>query len=86
MLTRKQLEDAAKCNSLICDKCSCGTDFGCEIEELAQTALKLADMLKRLEWVETPYVGTPCPVCGNLKRMGHTEDCELAAILAELEG
>ena len=58
------------------------------VEESAKTALAYRAMLERLEWIETPYVGTPCPVCGNLKHMGHAADCELAAMLksGEVEG
>jgi len=33
---------------MVCDKCSRNTDFGCEIEELAQTALAYREMLEKI--------------------------------------
>jgi hypothetical protein len=83
MLSKEILEEIKR-------KASIGVyEFNIKSEEVKQmldiiTAYRA--MLKRLEWIDTPYVGTPCPVCGNLKRMGHTDDCELAALLRGLEG
>jgi hypothetical protein len=84
MLNRKQLEDAAECKG----KCfQCHRKY-CQ-EQIAQTALKLADMLKRLEWLVCSY-GIPgqdehCPICREYKGDGHTKGCELAALLKGLE-
>lgn len=56
---------------------------------------RAASMLRRLEWcVESPFwmdrdVTTSCPVCGQGSVVGlpasHTEGCELAALIKELE-
>jgi hypothetical protein len=51
------------------------------IEEIAKAAIALADMLKRLEYNGD---GGTCPMCGYI--IGHTSDCELAALLKGLEG
>lgn len=84
MLTREQLENAAKCEKISCDNCNMLTDYaGYCAQAAAETALSYRDMLKQLEWREIPYIGTPCPICGNLKRMGHTDDCELKKLLGE---
>ena len=92
MLSRKQLEDAAKCDDegeMMCTDCSCdgGSEHACNTTvKAAETALALADMLKRLEWVKCPGHEDIlfCPHCGALQMYGHTKDCELAALLKGL--
>ena len=87
MLTRRQLEDLSKCGYIHCANCSCAPI--CEGEEMksAQTALVLADMLKRLERVyDSQFNEYFCPICKAGEEVGHFEDCELAAILKGLEG
>jgi hypothetical protein len=91
MLSRKQLEDAARCNefTLSCSKCSnmeAQSMVSCT-EESAKTALALADMCKRKEWVKCPGHEDIlfCPHCGKMQIYGHTEDCELSALLKGLE-
>ncbi|MDD5064984.1 MAG: hypothetical protein PHQ35_09555 [Phycisphaerae bacterium] len=93
MLTRKQLDDAARCcknemdeenRGCICDLQEvCGGVPAICVEKAAEAALAFRDMLERLEWIEIPYIGTSCLVCGNLKRMGHADDCALGKLLGE---
>jgi hypothetical protein len=100
MLSRKQLEDAARCvykdNCFSCcmreyrNKSCCADKC---VEAAAQTALALADMLKRLEWSSMNDVSRPgyltnnnCPICMRHRDQGHTEECELAALLKGSEG
>jgi hypothetical protein len=89
MLTKRQLEDAAKCpQNGLCTKCEMdcvrtlynGYFDGC-ISEAAQTALAYREMLERLEWVDNDY----CPICWQYKANGHAADCELAALLRKSE-
>jgi hypothetical protein len=58
-----------------------------KMEALFETALALADMLKRLEWVKCPGHEDIlfCPHCGALQMYGHAKGCELAALLKGLE-
>ena len=52
---------------------------------------RLAKLARRLEWHDSimdPHdgpVGCKCPVCGQESRLGHAEDCELAAALADYD-
>lgn len=50
----------------------------------AEAALsQMREALKNAEWVEKMPNETPlCPVCGNYKRYGHTEECTTRAALA----
>lgn len=77
MLTKKQLEDAARCDGRTCTECR-GTNksMGC-IMEAAQTALAYREILERLEYVCAGH----CPVCGWY--MTHRDNCKLAALLRE---
>jgi hypothetical protein len=101
MLSRKQLEDAAKCEKKIgkvdfetqeemCQKCSCSDGHGGCVATFgaAQTALTLANMCKRLEWVKCPGHEDIlfCPLCGAMQKYGHAEDCELSKLRKRLEG
>lgn len=98
MLTKKQLEDAASCSARDCRKCSvkqykgiCGSAH-CT-EAAAQTALAYREMLEKLEWVEVGereverkmIPAIVCPSCDSWKEEGHKTDCELAALLKEVE-
>lgn len=86
MLTRKQLEDLKDCDiDKDCEGCSCFGVCMAADNEAAQTALALADMLKRLEWVPDEIGGHSCLICGGTKAGGHMEGCELAALLRGLE-
>jgi hypothetical protein len=84
MPTKKQLKDAIKCEQkAMCHTCAMANGQGtadCTMRT-AQTALALADMLKRLEWNGSYY---RCPMCGRGDK--HKPDCELAALLKGLEG
>lgn len=89
MLTKRQLEDAAKCpQNGLCTKCEMdcvrtlynGYFDGC-ISEAAQTALAYREMLERLERADNGY----CPICWQYKANGHANDCKLAALLKESE-
>lgn len=88
MLTKKQLEDAIKCDAT-CQNCSLiriGEYKSDCIPEIAQTALAYREMLERLEWAgETQGMGEYCPMCGEYKLHGHEEGCELAVLLKESE-
>jgi hypothetical protein len=59
-------------------------------EVVAQTALALADMLKRLEYCakDTPngIIHEVCPICEYQEHEGHAEDCALGRLLKGLEG
>jgi hypothetical protein len=94
MLTKRQLEDAAEClarfHERTCGQCSCNKfrygyvgSYGCT-ENAAQTALAYREMLERLEWVDNGGA-QECPWCQNSKGAGHSDDCELAALLKESE-
>lgn len=91
MMTRKMLEDAAKCvirgfceDEPQCSLCDTVDDSADCVSLTAQTALKLADMLKRLEWIQTREGSDyciplwNCPYCENEQGEGHTSDCALA--------
>ena len=94
MLTKKQLEDAAKCAIIDCDDCTipCINTI-IATRRSARTALAYREMLERLEWSlkgklrkTSPEREYYCPICENNKRIGHASDCELAALLKESEG
>jgi hypothetical protein len=91
MLTEKQLQALVGCGEK--EDCTgetcpmfetCDNDYTNKVAaEAAKTALELADMLKQLEWV---YNGgaQECPWCQNSKGAGHSDDCELAALLKKV--
>ena len=93
MLTKKQLEDAAKCpQNGLCMKCEMdwvrtlynGYFQGC-ISEVAQTALAYREMLKKIQFSTTQVYDNDhiaeycCPICGG--QGYHEVDCELAKLL-----
>lgn len=91
MLNKRQLIDAVNCGiNGGCTKCSMSiiTEIdgherdmcGYGTSDWAREALAYRAMLERLEWAEN--YGR-CPVC---KEHTHKPDCELAALLKELEG
>lgn len=92
MITKRQLEDAARCREISCLDCSafdiCPEHSIERIDQFAQTALAYREILEQLEWVKCPghedilY----CSCCGGLQIYGHKPDCELAALLKESEG
>ena len=73
MLSKKQLEDAAKCEKMCCRDCRLAN----------KTALACLAMLERLEWSR---IGGFCPICRSHKYDGHEPNCELSAMLKESEG
>ena len=86
MLTKKQLEDASKCELKgSCNGCSLadGKGVGSCIKRPSQTALAIFDMLKRLDKAVASY-RINCPLCFSDK--GHSKDCELGILLKEVEG
>jgi hypothetical protein len=93
MLTKKQLEDAARCAIIDCEDCNVYCINTIETtRRSARTALAYREMLERLEWQS--FAGehgftANCPVCGGAKPDvlggGHEPDCELAALLKESE-
>lgn len=90
ILTRQQLEDAARCVKLGCRDCSIKTAYidAC-VENLAKTAIIMLDMLKKLEWKGVhswSYEEDGCPCCGGRKADGHSSECEYGALLREMEG
>lgn len=47
----------------------------------------LLAMLKKLQWSARKGNGDArCPICHGLATVGHTNDCEMAALLRGLEG
>jgi hypothetical protein len=98
ILSKKQLEDAAKCckNEMDTENggCLCRLQEVCGgvpaicAEKVAQTALAYRAMLERLEWVRgsqrvTGALYKFCPICGEAESHGHKPHCELAALLKE---
>ena len=91
MLTKRQLEDAAKCpQNGLCTKCEMdcvrtlynGYFDGC-ISEAAQTALAYREMLEKV----IKHL-SHCPFC-KINRpwlYKHKDGCKLAALLKESEG
>jgi len=78
MLSRRQLEDAARCTIIDCAECSMYCINTIETtRRCGRVALAFRDMLERLEWVDNDY----CPICRQYKANGHANDCELAALL-----
>jgi hypothetical protein len=77
VLTKKQLEDAARCMSIDCEDCSVYCVNTIEVtRRAARTALAYRDMLERLEWVNNC-----CPICRQYKTNGHAPTCKLTALL-----
>ena len=93
MLTKRQLEDAARCTIIDCEDCSVYCINTIETtRRCGRTALAYRVMLERLEWSlkgklrkTSPEREYYCPICENNKRIGHASDCELAALLKESE-
>ena len=85
MLTKKMLEDAARCKVMECIRCTMKHDNGQDgcLAEVAQTALAYRAMMERLEYVTAGSLIT-CPVCGLSPALGHMKNCELAALLKEV--
>jgi hypothetical protein len=86
ILTKKQLEDAAKCEELMICKMPCAEcalsniepDKRC-VEIVATEALKYREMLERLEFSNLTWDGAECAICGGKNE--HEADCELAKLL-----
>ena len=78
LLTKKQLEDAARCMSIDCEDCSVYCVNTIEVtRRAARTALAYRDMLERLEWINNNH----CPICQQCKTNGHAPTCKLTALL-----
>lgn len=84
ILTKKNLEDASKCFELKCSKCSMygNEKMNCQ-EDLAQTALTLYGMVKRLN-DERIAADQDCPICGKI--FGHFDSCDWGNLLKQMEG
>ena len=87
MLSRRQLEDAARCTIIDCAECSMYCINTIETtRRCGRAALAYRDMLKRLEWKGYDIiVEACCPICHNREEEGHEEGCELSALLKESE-
>ncbi|RNC62780.1 MAG: hypothetical protein AWM53_01999 [Candidatus Dichloromethanomonas elyunquensis] len=93
LLTRKQIEDMSRCQEKPdCTSCSlfdqAKNDFintECDIDNVAQTALTLLNMLKRLEFANLTFEGEECYICAGNEGTGHKPDCELGNLLKEME-
>jgi len=89
MLTKKQLEDAARCMLIDCEDCSTHCVNTIEItRHAARTALAYREMLEQLEWNNRvplmnylPVYEHRCPLCGCHEFNGHASTCKLAALL-----
>lgn len=89
ILTKQQLQDIVDCQENFHNGCKeeqCSMAEYCIDADLlvAQTALTLLDMLKRLEFSNLTWEGAECYICGGKNE--HEEGCELAALLKESEG
>ena len=92
-MTKRQLEDAARCAIIDCEDCSIQCINTIEVtRQAARTALAYREMLERLEWSNRiplmnylPVYEHHCPMCGQHKFNGHAPNCELAALLKESE-
>ena len=51
-----------------------------ELNELVES--ELLELLKKCEWTTNDSEMSECPCCGNWRRIGHVDDCELANLLA----
>ena len=89
MLTKKQLEDAARCMLIDCEDCSVYCINTIEVtRRAARTALAYREMLERLEWGNRiplmnylPVYEHRCPLCGWHEFNGHAPNCKLATLL-----
>lgn len=46
-----------------------------------------AETLKMFQYIEDNFgVCAGCPVCGNMKEVGHADDCALDALIKKLKG
>ena len=89
MLTKRQLEDAARCTIIDCEDCSVHCINTIEVtRRAARTALAYREMLERLEWNNRiplmnylPVYEHRCPLCGRHEFNGHAPNCKLAALL-----
>ena len=78
LLTKRQLEDAARCTIIDCAECSMYCINTIETtRRCGRAALAYREMLERLEWINNDH----CPICQQCKTNGHTADCELAVLL-----
>lgn len=85
MLNRRQLEGAIECRKFYDCKYNTKKCGGIVSKrDLAQTALTLLNMLKRLEFSNLSWDGLECYICGGKNE--HKEGCELAALLKESVG
>ena len=92
MLSKKQLEDAARClRTFTCSGCAAKHQRDCNmpdcVSNAARTALAYRAMLERLEWILArdkygEYI-TRCPDCGEEREKGHAKSCKLAELLEE---
>ena len=89
MLTKRQLEDAARCTIIDCEDCSIPCINTIEVtRRAARTALAYREMLEQLEWSNRiplmnilPVYEHRCPLCGWHEFNGHAPTCKLAALL-----
>ena len=94
MLTRKQLEDAAKCGYIHCVNCSCAPICEGVETKSAQTALALAEALKqarealeKVQWIDN-YNGDGtqhCKCCSGTPFRGHSKDCAIKRTILAIE-
>ena len=90
-LTKRQLEDAARCMIIDCEDCSVYCVNTIEVtRRAAHTALAYREMLERLEWGNRiplmnmlPVYEHRCPLCGWHEFNGHAPTCKLAALLKD---
>ncbi len=63
----------------LCDSCQV-------LEQIQERDTRTLALLKRVEWITGDHVGRFCPLCCLRKGGVHAPDCELAALIRELEG
>lgn len=75
--------------------CDCGfQDLRSALAADAEEKREIVAVLREIEWsrpikdYRRTCIATEagCPVCGEACRLGHANDCRLAALLAKLEG
>ena len=88
MLTRIWAEAvSAQCGAaIIADKIFSDSYVEAWITQALKKLQPALEVINQIQWVEGGVDGEPieyCPVCGELKQLGHQDNCALAALLSK---